>query len=72
MLTVSFLSQGAKILCLGIAVTVSDIYLGQVTSKTSRSTNPQTTTRVSKPPHLVRARMFYYIPCPSRESRISK
>lgn len=44
--TLRFLIQGAKILCLGIVVTVSDIYLGQVTSAISQSTNPQITSTV--------------------------
>lgn len=54
LLTVSFLIQGAKVLCLGIAVTVSDICLGQATSMISQSTNPQPPTTVSKATHPVR------------------
>lgn len=60
--TLCFLIQGAKILCLGIVVTVSDIYLGQVTSAISQSTNPQITTTVSRATHSVRAGLFHHVP----------
>lgn len=38
----------------GIVVTVSDIYLGEVTSEISQSTNPQPPTTVSKANHMMR------------------
>ena len=60
--TLRFLIQGAKILCLRIVVTVSDIYLGQVTSAISQSTNPQITSTVSRATHSVRAGLFHHVP----------
>lgn len=36
-------------LCVGTVVTVSDVYLGQVTSEIPQSSNPQPPTTVSKP-----------------------
>ena len=60
--TLCFLIQGAKTLCLGIVVTVSDIYLGQLTSAISQSTNPQITTTVSRATHSVRAGLFHHVP----------
>ena len=65
--TLCFLIQGAKTLCLGIVVTVSDIYLGQLTSAISQSTNPQITTTVSRATHSVRAGLFHHVPWLTRE-----
>ncbi|KAB1274552.1 hypothetical protein Cadr_000011759 [Camelus dromedarius] len=70
MLTVSFLIQGAKILCLGI--TASGIYLGQVTSMISHSTNPQTPTTVSKPTYPVRAGQGHSDNSPSKKQECPK
>ncbi|KAB1274553.1 hypothetical protein Cadr_000011759 [Camelus dromedarius] len=69
MLTVSFLIQGAKILCLGI--TASGIYLGQVTSMISHSTNPQTPTTVSKPTYPVRAGQGHSDNSPSKIDEVA-
>lgn len=65
--SVSFLTQGAEVLCLVIAVTVSDIYLGQAISTTSQSTNLQPPTTVSKATHPGRRGLFVHVLCPGRE-----
>lgn len=52
--TASSPTPGAKAPCAGIVVTVSDIYLGEVTSEISQSTNPQPPATVSKANHTTR------------------